>query len=98
MTSLERQQAITTLAAEGVPLHSPPPGSTGVTTNGNGNGNGVKFTTRDVVQMVVYLVAVLAAFYALSDRVTRLEERYASIAESLKEIKSDVRQVKEAVR
>ena len=57
----------------------------------NGNGQRIKITGPQLMQLAVWLVTIMLAYGALSERITRLEERYDRLASDVAEMKGDIK-------
>lgn len=57
----------------------------------NGNGNGRRLTPALLLQVGAYVVALVLAYAALSERIARLESRSEQLREAIGEIRQDVK-------
>lgn len=60
-------------------------------TDTNGNGNGRRISPALLLQVAAYVVALVLAYAALSERIARLETRSEQLREAIGEIRSDVK-------
>jgi hypothetical protein len=55
------------------------------------NGQRLKITGPQLAQLAVWLVTIMLAYGALSERITRLEVKYDRLVADISEVKGDVK-------